>query len=378
MIKSFFLACGLTVSLTVAATTSTEMPFLAALTEIPGASGFEKPVRQMMQKKWQPLMSALSVDGMGNLIGRYKGNKQGPKILFMAHLDEVGFMVESITPEGFLRVVNLGGIANSVMYAQRWTITTVKGPRLGYSGMDSPHLLGEKKLLGSPDVNFLFVDIGAESKEQAERDFGMRPGLEVTPVSEFSQLSSNRFLAKALDDRIGLASITDFIEALSGPLPNQLLVAATVQEELGMRGASTVFEATRPDITINVEVGIADDYPGLIAERKGRIYLGKGPSLFVHDRSMIPNQELVEWIIELAKKNNIPLQLEVEPGYGEDASKLQASGSGVPAVNIGIPIRYAHQQAGVFDKRDYDNAVKLLKLIAENLNQEVINQMKSS
>lgn len=375
MIRQGLVAIGLSVSLVSVA--ATDMPLLAQLTETAGASGFEKPIQTLMQKQWQPFMADLKVDGMGNLIGTSKANDKAPKLLFMAHLDEVGFMVESITNKGFLKVVPLGGIANSVIYAQRWNIATPQGPVVGYSGMDSPHLLGEKKFKGSPDLEVLFIDIGAESKEQAEKEFGMRPGLEVTPVSEFTQLGKNRYLAKALDDRIGLASITDALGLIKQKqLPNQLSVAATVQEEQGMRGASTIYNATHPDIVINIEVGIADDYPALLADRKSRIFLGKGPSLFVYDRSMIPNQELINWILELAKKNNIPLQLEVEPGYGEDGSKLQASGLGVPAVNIGIPIRYAHQHAGIFDKRDYDNAVKLLGLIAENLNQEVVNRIK--
>lgn len=376
MFGKLLLISGFTVSLAVNA--ASEMPLLAHLTEMAGASGFEKPIRQEMEKNWHPLLADLKVDGMGNLIGRKK-KQHGPKLLLMAHLDETGFMVESITPEGFLKVVPLGGIANSVIYAQRWTVTTAKGPVLAYSGMDSPHLLGDKKMLGSPDMNFLFLDIGAESQEQAQKEFGIRPGLEVTPVSEFSRLSSHRFLAKALDDRIGLASITDTLELLKQKQqPNQLYVAATVQEEIGLRGASTVYKATHPDVAINIEVGIADDYPALLAERKNRIFLGKGPSVFVYDHSMIPNQELLEWVIELANKNHIPLQLEVEPGYGEDGAKIQASGSGVPVVNIGIPIRYAHQHAGVFDKRDYDNAVKLMTLIALHLNQDVVDKIKKS
>ncbi|CZG93253.1 TPA: M42 family metallopeptidase [Legionella pneumophila] len=374
MIKHAILVSGLIVSFLASAA---EMSFLAQLTEVPGASGYEKNVRHLVQKQWQPYMAELKIDGMGNLIGQRRDNQKGPKLLFMAHLDETGFMVESITPDGFLKVIPLGGIANSVIYAQRWTVSTPKGSVLAYSGMDSPHLLGDKKMLGSPDINALFLDIGAENKEQAQKEFAIQPGLEVTPVSEFSQLSKNRFLGKALDDRLGLAVISDVLRAVKQQ-PNQLYLAATVQEEVGMRGASTVYKATHPDIAINVEVGIADDYPMLLADRKGRIGLGKGPSLFVYDKSMIPNQELINWIMELANKNNIPLQLEVEPGYGEDGSKVQASGMGVPVVNIGIPIRYAHQHAGIFDKRDYDNTVKLLSLIAENLNQEVVDKIKKS
>ncbi len=357
---------------------SADQHSLAKLTDLAGASGFEKSVRDVVKLQWQQSMSRVTVDGMGNLIGVYKENAKGPNVLLMAHMDEVGYMVESITPDGFLKIIPLGGIPASVIFAQRWTVSTPKGPILAYSGMDSTHLIEEPKKNKLPAVNAVFLDIGAETKEQAETQFNVRPGLQVTPASQFSPLSENRYLAKALDDRLGLALIGDVLESIHNQQqPNQLFTAATVQEEVGLRGASTVFNSTHPDVTINVEVGIADDYPALIAARKGKIALGKGPTLFVYDRSMIPHQELLSWILDLAKKNNIQVQLESEIGYGQDGSKVQGSGSGVPSINIGVPIRYAHQQAGVFDKRDYDQAVKLISLIVTHLNQNVVDQIKA-
>ncbi|WP_027270528.1 M42 family metallopeptidase [Legionella sainthelensi] len=357
---------------------SADQHSLAKLTDLAGASGFEKSVRDVVKLQWQQSMSRVTVDGMGNLIGVYKENAKGPNVLLMAHMDEVGYMVESITPDGFLKIIPLGGIPASVIFAQRWTVSTPKGPILAYSGMDSTHLIEEQKKNKLPAVNAVFLDIGAETKEQAETQFNVRPGLQVTPASQFSPLSENRYLAKALDDRLGLALIGDVLESINNQQqPNQLFTAATVQEEVGLRGASTVFNSTHPDVTINVEVGIADDYPALIAARKGKIALGKGPTLFVYDRSMIPHQELLSWILDLAKKNNIQVQLESEMGYGQDGSKVQGSGSGVPSINIGVPIRYAHQQAGVFDKRDYDQAVKLISLIVTHLNQNVVDQIKA-
>ncbi|VEE04270.1 endo-1,4-beta-glucanase [Legionella oakridgensis] len=357
---------------------SADQNSLAKLTDLAGASGFEKSVRDVVKQQWQQSMSRVTVDGMGNLIGLYKDNPQGPNVLLMAHMDEVGYMVESITPDGFLKIIPLGGIPASVIFAQRWTVSTPNGPILAYSGMDSTHLIEEPKKNKLPAVNAVFLDIGAETKEQAETQFNVRPGLQVTPASQFSPLSENRYLAKALDDRLGLALIGDVLESIKNKQhPNQLFTAATVQEEVGLRGASTVFNSTHPDVTINVEVGIADDYPALIAARKGKIALGKGPTLFVYDRSMIPHQELLSWILDLAKKNNIQVQLESEIGYGQDGSKVQGSGSGVPSINIGVPIRYAHQQAGVFDKRDYDQAVKLISLIVTHLNQNAVDQIKA-
>ncbi|CBJ13765.1 putative endo-1,4-beta-glucanase (hypothetical) [Legionella longbeachae NSW150] len=357
---------------------SADQNSLAKLTDLAGASGFEKSVRDVVKQQWQQSMSRVTVDGMGNLIGLYKDNPQGPNVLLMAHMDEVGYMVESITPDGFLKIIPLGGIPASVIFAQRWTVSTPNGPILAYSGMDSTHLIEEPKKNKLPAVNAVFLDIGAETKEQAETQFNVRPGLQVTPASQFSPLSENRYLAKALDDRLGLALIGDVLESIKNKQhPNQLFTAATVQEEVGLRGASTVFNSTHPDVTINVEVGIADDYPALIAARKGKIALGKGLTLFVYDRSMIPHQELLSWILDLAKKNNIQVQLESEIGYGQDGSKVQGSGSGVPSINIGVPIRYAHQQAGVFDKRDYDQAVKLISLIVTHLNQNAVDQIKA-
>ncbi|PNL60105.1 1,3-beta-glucanase [Legionella anisa] len=351
---------------------------LAKLTDLAGASGFEKSVRDAVKQQWQPSMNRITVDGMGNLIGQYKTNQKGPNVLLMAHMDEVGYMIESITPDGFLKIIPLGGIPSSVIFAQRWMVSTPKGAILAYSGMDSTHLIDEVKKNQLPKGNAVFLDIGAETKEQAETKFNVRPGLQVTPASQFSALSENRFLAKALDDRLGLALISDVLDSIKNQeRPNQLYAAATVQEEVGLRGASTVYKSTHPDITINVEVGIADDYPALIAKRKGRIALGKGPTLFVFDRSMIPHQELLNWVLDLAKKNNIQVQLESEIGYGQDGSKVQSSGSGVPSINIGVPIRYAHQQAGMFDKRDYDQAVKLVSLIVTHLNQQVVEQIKA-
>lgn len=118
---------------------------LVKLTDLAGASGFEKSVRDLVKQQWQQSMSNLTVDGMGNLIGQYKEDQKGPHVLLMAHMDEVGYMVESITPDGFLKIIPLGGIPASVIFAQRWTVSTPNGPILAYSGMDSTHLLEEAK-----------------------------------------------------------------------------------------------------------------------------------------------------------------------------------------------------------------------------------------
>lgn len=349
------------------------LDFLKELTLISAPSGFEKPVREVMKAKWQNYMPDTHTDGIGNLIAREKG-QQGPKILLMAHMDEVGLMVESITRNGFLRVIPLGGIHTSVIFAHRWKIQTDKGMITGYSGMDSPHLLSDAEREQMPLGSNLFLDIGVSSAEEAQA-LGVRIGSPVTPLADWTPMGSQRYLAKALDDRAGLAITTEVLAHRKAG-PNQLIAAATVQEEIGLRGATTIYPGATPDIVLNIEVGIADDYPLLVAKRKGRIQLGKGPALFVYDRSMIPHQDLLNWIRALAIKNNIPIQLEVETGYGEDGAKVQTSGEGVPVINIGLPVRYAHQEAGVFDQRDFENTIKLVQLIVANFDENALKTIR--
>lgn len=349
---------------------------LSELTNAAGVSGFERSIGQLVKSHWLKMMTRVSSDKMGNVFGYVKPDSKKPRVLFMAHMDEVGFMVQSINEDGFIKVIPLGGIEDNVLLAQRWVISTAKGPVKAYSGLEAIHLIDKDYRSTAVNKKAMFLDIGAKSKDEVINQYGIRPGLAVTPDSQLEKLGSSRYLAKALDDRLGLVAITETVKQLKNTtLPNQLITAATVQEEIGLRGASTVYASVKPDVVINVEIGIADDFPLLLSDGGSDIKLGSGPSLFVYDRSMIPNQALVQWITQLAKKNNIPFQYELETGYGEDGAKLQVSGQGVPVINIGIPVRYAHEHAGVFDANDFNNATKLLTLIAKNLDEKTIKKL---
>jgi putative aminopeptidase FrvX len=207
----------------------------------------------------------------------------------------------------------------------------------------------------------MFLDVGARSRDEVEA-MGVRPGLPVTYATRFEALNgTGRYLAKAWDDRVGLAVITQALQQLkSTGHPNNVQVAATVQEEIGLRGASVVQASARADIVINLEIGIASDFPLLTSPTLSQEELGKGPGIFVFDGSMIPNNNYVEWILRVAQESGIPIQFESVTGYGEDAAMIQKSGQGIPAVNIGVPTRYGHSQSGVIDRGDYDHTVKLV------------------
>lgn len=336
---------------------------LEKLTNAYAPSGFEDSVAELIKKAWQPQLKSLHEDGVGNLIGVKKGQRD-TRILLMAHMDEVGFMVSDIDDSGLVKVQALGGIMPHVIPAQKLVIVTEQGPVTAYTGIDSPHSIAREarasaRLIAS---NQLFLDIGAKDKQDAIKNFHVSPGQAVSFDSRFTHLGGSRYLAKALDDRLGLALLTDVLK--DNPKPqNTLLFAATVQEEVGLRGAKVVYEQTKPDVVFNLEVGIASDFPLRLGRKSAPVALGKGPTIFVFDASMIPNHKLVAWAVKVANKHHIPVQLETEAGYGEDGAAVQTSGHGVSSINITVPVRYAHQQASIFDANDYKQAVKLLNAL---------------
>ena len=351
---------------------------LAELTNAHGVVGFEGEVRDILRREWRGLLTDLRTDGVGNLLGTLKGQSESPRVLLMAHLDEVGFLVRYIDEDGFIYFNNVGGYFSQSVLTQRLSILTPNGQVLGYTGMKSGHILPPANRMTMVPLEDMFIDVGARSREEVER-MGIRPGLPITYATDFQVLNgTSRYLARAWDDRVGLGVITEVLRLLKNRShPNNLQVAATVQEEIGLRGASVVQASTRPDIVINLEIGIASDFPLLTSPTLAQEALGKGPGIFVFDGSMIPNNKFVDWIIQLAKENNIPFQFESVTGYGQDASMLQKSAQGIPAVNIGVPTRYGHSQSGVIDRADYDNTVKLMVAMIEKLSASEVEAIRA-
>jgi len=296
----------------------------------------------------------------------------------MAHLDEVGFLVRHIDERGFVYIHPVGGYHDQSVLTQRMIITTPKGPVVGYTGFKSGHIVQPEERLRMVPLQDMFLDIGAASREQAMEQFGVRPGLPVTYGSQFEVLNgTNRYLARGIDDRALLAIATEASRQLKNLAhPNTLIVAATSQEELGMRGASVVYAGAKPDIVINLEISIAIDFPLMTSPKLAQAALGKGPSVFVFDGSMIPNSKLVEWTLKVAKETGIPVQFESVSGYGEDGAALQKSGQGVPAINLGLPTRYAHSQLGVMDRSDYDQLLKLVVQLIQKLSAAEVRSIR--
>ncbi|MBS96631.1 MAG: M42 family metallopeptidase [SAR202 cluster bacterium] len=343
-----------------------------------GPTGFEGQIRQIIREEITNPEINIDTDGLGSLICKIEKDKQFPKIMLSAHMDELGLMVRYITEEGFIKFQTLGGWLDQSIVNQRWIIMTKSGNIKGVTGIKTVHVMNETERKQIFPKDNLFIDVGAKDKKDAEERLGILPGDPISPDSSFEFLNSeNMLLGKAWDDRVGVALLIETLNSLDTKnLPNNVFGSCTVQEEVGLRGAITSSYTIAPDININLEVGVAGDYPGMnpnLAQEK----LSSGPSIFLHDSSMIPNLKLRDFCIDTAKKLSIPIQFSVISGYGEDGAAAQKSFGGIPAINIGIPTRYLHSHNGIIDLNDFIKAKTLVKSLVENLDTTTVKSIKS-
>ena len=286
-------------------------------------------------------------------------------------------MVTSISKEGFLRFQSVGGWWEQVMLAQRVIVKTSKGDLPGVIGSKPPHILPpdeRKKIVEKKDM---FIDVGALSQEEARETFGIRPGDPIIPDSSFRVMANPKLLmAKAWDCRAGVAMFIEVIKRLANERhPNTIYGVGSVQEEVGLRGATTSSNYISPDIGFAVEVDIAGDTPG-IKEEEALAKLGKGPSILLYDASMIPHVKLRDFVIETARQESIPLQLTSMAGGGTDAGRIHIHGRGVPSLVIGVPTRYIHSHQGIIHRDDYENAVKLMVAVVKRLDAITVQDLK--
>jgi endoglucanase len=351
---------------------------LEELTNAYGPSGFEGPVRAIVQRELTPLCDHIETDGIGSLIGRLQGESESPRIMLAGHMDELGLMVKYITPEGFVRFQTLGGWLDQSLINQRWMILTRQGNVHGVSGIKTVHVMTPEARNQVFKRDEMFIDVGAANKQDAEERLGIRPGDPIAPDSTFAVLNGgDLYLAKAWDDRLGVAMVIEVIRTLKADLPpNTVYGVATVQEEIGLRGAHTSSYQVEPDIGINLESGVAGDYPG-ISQDEAQEHVGDGPAIFLHDSSMLPNLKLRDLFVDVANEQGIPIQFNVLSGYGEDGAEMQRSRSGTPTINIAVPVRYLHSHNGVISRRDFDRAVELVVAVVRRLDARTVQQLKS-
>jgi len=350
---------------------------LKELTESDGVAGYEGETRRVIKKHFEPLGEILE-DKLGSLICRKKSLTQEPKVILVGHMDEIGFMVKLITKEGFVRFTPLGGWWDQVLLGHRVRIRTNKGSILGVIGAKPPHLLSQEERKKVCEKKDMYIDIGATSQQEVE-DAGVRVGDPVIPVSEFAVLPDVKaYMAKAFDDRVGCALVITVLQRLlEKEHPNAVFGVATVQEEVGARGATTSVEVINPDVAIILETDIAGDVPGIKPEESA-IKLGGGPTLVAYDARMIPNLKLRDMVIDAAKKLNIPLQMSAIEGGATDGGPIHLHKIGVPTVVLGVPTRHIHSHNTVLRRDDFDNTAVLVTALVQGLDKEAVAALTSS
>ena len=348
---------------------------LQLLSDAPGAPGFEEPVRKIMVERMKPLADRVTYDGLGSVIATQ--GSTGPRIMIDAHMDELGAVVRRITPDGYLTMQMLGGWLDEALVDQRWTILGSKGPVRATSGLRDAHLVGadeRAKLINTRDA--IFLDIGARSADEA-REMGVGVGDAVVPDAPFTVLNgSQNYMGKAWDDRAGCAVILDAMRRLAhGSHPNQLFYVATVQEEIGLRGAHTAADIVKPDVGIALEAGVTRDVPGVKPEEAQEI-LGGGPGIFLFNSSQLPNRKFIELARQTAREKSIPLQDELIVIYGDDAAEIQKSNGGAPTITLVVPTRYTHGHNGVINRADYDRTVELVLALIAKLDATTVRELR--
>ena len=347
----------------------TSIELLESLTQADGIPGYEDEVREVFRNAIADV-GPIGTDKLGSIFCTRAGSAESPRILLDSHLDEIGFVVQNVTDKGFVKFLPLGGWWGHTLLAQRVNITTKVGKIPGVVGSTPPHLLSgsRDKVL---DIKDLFIDIGAESEEQATEEYGVVTGCPIAPYGPFMRLKNEKLLtAKAFDNRVGVVIVIDALLRLDEH-PNTVIGAGSVQEEIGLRGARTMVASVEPDLAIVLEGPPGDDTPGLsVGHTQGK--LGGGVQIRIIDSSMIVNPKLADFVIETAKQHEIPYQIGVRQSGGTDGGAIHQFGRGVPSVVLGVPSRYIHSHVSIINTDDYMAALDLTMHLVRAIDASVL------
>ncbi len=316
---------------------------LSMLCQAYGPSGDEGEIREVISNWARPYADEIFTDALGNLIVHKQGS--GPKFLFAAHMDSIGFMVTHITEDGFLRCGRLGGISPK---------ETVFSPVRFKNGVQGVFVKEEKADFGKLRLDECFLDIGAKSREEAS---AMVQVGDTAIYDSAVRCNRRKVISPYLDNRVSCAVLLMALKEL-GECPNDLYFVFTVQEEVGLRGAKTAAYGLTPDWSFVVDVTDPDDTPG--SEKTGTVQLGKGAGIKIMDHSVICHPEAVRQLELVAKIAAIPVQREIMQDGGTDAGAIHASRMGVCTGGISIPCRYVHTPVEMVDLDDVDACIKLV------------------
>ncbi len=346
---------------------------LTELTQAHGCSGCEYPVRNIIRSE---LKSNLATDKSGSIIHTLKGKYSTPVIMIEAHMDEVGFMVQQITDEGFIKFIPMGGWSPNTLLAQRVRILgNDRHETLGVIAAKPPHFLKKEDQNRAISIQEMYIDVGAKNFDEVNASYGINIGDTIVPESSITPLRNpDLLMSKAFDNRVGVSLAIHAAQSIKKTNhPNLISVVGCVQEEVGTRGVKTALELVNPDAAIVLEGPPADDIIG--AEDEGHQgVLGNGPQIRLVDSSAILNRPFSNFVMKVAEEHNIPYQVAVRRSGGTDAKIIQWHRLGIPTIVLGVPARYIHTHNSIININDYINAMKLLVEVTKQLNESVVKQ----
>ncbi len=332
--------------------------FLKSLLETAGPSGFENKNAENWRKRTAKFADKVHGDYHGNSFA-VLNEKGSPVVMIAGHIDEIGYMVNHIDEKGFIYFTTIGGIDPHIMPGQRVIIHNEKGEVPGIMGRKPIHVIKPEERGKVSKITSMWIDIGAKDKKEALKHVSI--GDPITANEGFMEVLNDNVVARALDDRAGAFIVSEVIRILSQEIKTfkpAVYGVATVQEEVGLRGAITSAFSVNPDIGFAVDVTFATDHPEMDKRALGEVYLGKGPVLY---RGANINPKLYDLLVRTAKKKKIPHQLRgAARGTGTDANAIQLSRGGTATALISIPNRYMHTPVEMCNLKDIENVAKLI------------------
>ncbi|MHB1324108.1 MAG: M42 family metallopeptidase [Coriobacteriia bacterium] len=338
--------------------------FFKTLIEAPSPSGYEQPAAKVFREYMQPIADEVTTDVMGSVHALLKGTAGGPSVMLAGHIDEIGFMVTYITEEGYCAFAPIGGHDPQILPGMRVDVHTKDGVLLGVLGRLPIHLLEDEERKAVVKMHKMFIDLGMKSEDVKKR---VRIGDPVTYGVGVETFGEGMAVSRAFDDKMGAYICAEALRLVkeAGDATWDLIAAATVQEEIGLRGGTTSAYSQDPMVGIAVEVTHATDYLDVDKRKFGEVKCGGGP---VIARGANVNPCVFERLVQAAEAEKIPYQVEGAPrGTGTDANAIQLSRGGKAAALVSVPLRYMHTPTEVLALADVENTAKLLAAFVRGL-----------
>ena len=334
--------------------------FLKALAEVPSPSGYEQPAQKLFRDYIRKSVDEVKTDVLGNTYGYIRGRgKKKLTVMLAGHCDEVGFMVKYIDDHGYVYFASIGGVDDQILPGKRVWIHSQKGPRVGVVGRKPIHLIDPKEREKVVQIHNLFIDFGAKDRKEAEAF--IKIGDPITFAVGLERLMGDRVVSRGFDDKVGSFVVAEVLRQIGERKERprcEVYGVSTVQEELGLRGATTSAYQIQPDIGIAVEVGHASDYPDVDKKRVGEYELGAGPIIA---RGANINPLVYDLLVQAAKRMKIQVQILGAPrATGTDANVIQLSRKGVATGLVSVPLRYMHTPGEVLSLKDLVATCELL------------------